>query len=77
MPALADASEGAAQRLQEPLAARITHAVKAGELPAHLDAEHEAQHCISATLAELPYRTVVRRVRPTPYRSRLGDPRLA
>jgi AcrR family transcriptional regulator len=41
-PALADASEGAAQRLQEPLAARIAHLVRAGELPAHLDAEHEA-----------------------------------
>jgi AcrR family transcriptional regulator len=41
-PALADAAEGAAQRLQEPLAARIAYAVKAGELPAHLDAEHEA-----------------------------------
>jgi AcrR family transcriptional regulator len=41
-PALADASEGAAQRLQEPLAARIAHLVKAGDLPAHLDAEHEA-----------------------------------
>ena len=42
VPALADASEGAAQRLQEPLAARIAHLVQAGELPAHLDAEHEA-----------------------------------
>jgi AcrR family transcriptional regulator len=42
VPALADAAEGAAQRLQEPLAARIAYAVKAGELPAHLDAEHEA-----------------------------------
>ena len=42
VPALADAAEGAAQRLQEPLAARIAHAVQAGELPAHLDAEHEA-----------------------------------
>jgi len=41
-PALAEAAEGAAQRLQEPLAARVAHAVKAGELPAHLDAEHEA-----------------------------------
>ena len=32
-PELADASEGAAQRLQEPLAARIAHLVAAGELP--------------------------------------------
>jgi len=31
VPALADAAEGAAQRLQEPLAARIAYAVKAGE----------------------------------------------
>ena len=42
MPALADAADGAAQRLQEPLSARIAHAIKAGELPAHLDAAHEA-----------------------------------
>lgn len=42
VPELAEAAEGAAQRLQEPLAARIAHAVKAGELPAHVDAEHEA-----------------------------------
>jgi AcrR family transcriptional regulator len=42
VPALGDASEGAAQRLQEPLAARIAYAVQAGELPAGLDAEHEA-----------------------------------
>jgi len=42
VPALADAAEGAAQRLQEPLAARIAHAVRDGELPAHLDAEQEA-----------------------------------
>jgi AcrR family transcriptional regulator len=42
VPELADAAEGAAQRLQEPLAARIAHAVQTGELPAHLDAEHEA-----------------------------------
>jgi hypothetical protein len=42
VPALGDAAEGAAQRLQEPLAARIAHLVKAGKLPAHLDAEHEA-----------------------------------
>ena len=42
VPELADAAEGAAQRLQEPLAARIAHAARAGELRAHLDAEHEA-----------------------------------
>src|ERR1700729_320810 len=42
VPALAEAAEGAAQRLQEPLAARIAHAAAAGELPADLDAEHEA-----------------------------------
>ncbi len=42
VPALGDASEGAAQRLQEPLAARIAYAAEAGELPAGLDAEHEA-----------------------------------
>jgi AcrR family transcriptional regulator len=42
VPALAEAAEGAAQRLQEPLAARIAHAVQAGELPANLDAEDEA-----------------------------------
>jgi AcrR family transcriptional regulator len=40
--ALADAAEGAAQRLQEPLAARIAHLVQAGELPARLDPEDEA-----------------------------------
>ncbi|HUA29751.1 MAG TPA: TetR/AcrR family transcriptional regulator [Streptosporangiaceae bacterium] len=42
VPALADAAEGAAQRLQEPLAARFAHAAAAGELPEHLDAGHEA-----------------------------------
>jgi AcrR family transcriptional regulator len=42
VPALAGAAEGAAQRLQEPLAARIEHAVQAGELPGRLDAEQEA-----------------------------------
>jgi AcrR family transcriptional regulator len=41
-PALADAAEGAAQRLQEPLAARIAYLAQAGELPARLDAEQEA-----------------------------------
>ena len=42
VPALADAAEGAAQRLQEPLAARVAHAAAAGELPERLDAEQEA-----------------------------------
>jgi AcrR family transcriptional regulator len=42
VPALADAAEGAAQRLQEPLAERIAYAVRAGELRAGLDAEQEA-----------------------------------
>ena len=42
VPDLADAAEGAAQRLQEPLAARIAHLVQAGELSAQLDPEHEA-----------------------------------
>jgi len=43
VPELADAAEDAARRLQEPLAARIAHAVATGELPAHLDAELEAE----------------------------------
>jgi AcrR family transcriptional regulator len=42
VPALAGAAEGAAQRLQEPLAERIAYAVRAGELRAGLDAEQEA-----------------------------------
>jgi AcrR family transcriptional regulator len=42
VPELAEAAEGAAQRLQEPLVVRIAHAARAGELPADLDAEHEA-----------------------------------
>jgi AcrR family transcriptional regulator len=41
-PELGDAAEGAAQRLQEPLAARVAHLVQAGDLPARLDSEHEA-----------------------------------
>ena len=41
-PELSDASEGAAQRLQEPLAARIAYLVRTGELPARLDAERAA-----------------------------------
>jgi AcrR family transcriptional regulator len=39
---LGDAAEGAAQRLQEPLAARVAHLVQAGDLPTRLDPEHEA-----------------------------------
>jgi AcrR family transcriptional regulator len=42
VPELAEAAEGAAERLQKPLAARIAHAARAGELRADLDAEHEA-----------------------------------
>jgi AcrR family transcriptional regulator len=42
-PALAEASEGAAQRLQEPLAARIAHLVKAGDLAPGLDPDQEAR----------------------------------
>jgi AcrR family transcriptional regulator len=42
VPELAEAAEGAAQRLQEPLAARIAYAARAGELPARLNAEDEA-----------------------------------
>ncbi len=41
-PELGDAAEGAAQRLQEPLAARVAHLVQAGDLPARLDPEQEA-----------------------------------
>ena len=42
VPDLAEAAEGAAERLQKPLAARVAHAARAGELRADLDAEHEA-----------------------------------
>jgi TetR/AcrR family transcriptional regulator, transcriptional repressor of bet genes len=42
VPALAEAAESAAQRLQEPLAARLDYAVKAGELRADIDAQDEA-----------------------------------
>jgi AcrR family transcriptional regulator len=41
-PELAGAAESAAQRLQEPLAARIGYAAQAGELPAGLDAAEAA-----------------------------------
>ena len=37
VPGLAAAADDAARRLQEPLTARIAHAIQAGELPAHLD----------------------------------------
>jgi AcrR family transcriptional regulator len=42
VPELAAAADDAAQRLQEPLTARIAHAIQARELPAHLNPEHEA-----------------------------------
>ena len=42
VPELAAAADDAAQRLLEPLTARIAHAIQAGELPAHLDPGHEA-----------------------------------
>lgn len=42
VPELQEQAEEAARRLQAPLAARVTAAVEGGELPAHLDAEHEA-----------------------------------
>jgi len=42
VPELGEAAEGAANRLQQPLAARIAHAAQAGELPARLDAEDAA-----------------------------------
>ena len=41
-PELGDAAEGAAQRLQEPLAARVAHLIQVGDLSARLDPEHEA-----------------------------------
>jgi AcrR family transcriptional regulator len=43
VPELAGAAEDAARRLEEPLAARIAYAAQAGELPADLDAEEEAE----------------------------------
>lgn len=42
VPALANAAEEAVRRLHEPLAKRIAHAIRTGELPGHLDAEKEA-----------------------------------
>lgn len=41
-PALADAADSVAQRLQTPFEARIAHAVQAGDLRADVDPEHEA-----------------------------------
>jgi hypothetical protein len=41
-PALADAADSVVQRLQTPLAARIAHAVQAGDLRADVDPEYEA-----------------------------------
>jgi AcrR family transcriptional regulator len=43
VPELAEAAEDAARRLHEPLAARISYAAQAGELPPGLDAEDEAE----------------------------------
>jgi AcrR family transcriptional regulator len=66
VPALADAAESAAQRLQEPLAARIAQAMGAGELSAHLDAEHEATRLrllldgLAVQLVTTPRRTSTR-----------------
>lgn len=42
VPALGEQAEEAARRLQAPLAARVATAVEAGELPSHLDPQHEA-----------------------------------
>ena len=42
VPELAAAADDAAQRLREPLTARIEHGMQTGELPAHLDPGHEA-----------------------------------
>lgn len=41
-PTLADAAEDAARRLHEPLATRVAHLVRAGELAGDLDADREA-----------------------------------
>src|SRR6516162_2227148 len=64
VPELAAAADGAAQRLQEPLAARIAHAIQTGELPAHLDPEYEAirlQLLIYGLMVELATTTTPRR----------------
>ena len=64
IPELAAAADEAAQRLQEPLTARIAHAIQAGELPAHLDPGHEAtrlQLLIYGLMVELATTTTPRR----------------
>src|SRR5262249_45708912 len=64
VPELAAAADDAARRLQEPLTARITHAIQAGELPAHLDPGHEAirlQLLIYGLMVELATTTTPRR----------------
>jgi hypothetical protein len=64
VPELAAAADDAAQRLQEPLTARIAHAIQAGELPAHLDPGHEAtrlQLLIYGLMVELATTTTPRR----------------
>src|SRR6516162_11895 len=64
VPELAAAADDAAQRLQEPLTARIAHAIKAGELPAHLDPGHEAirlQLLMFGLMVELATTTTDRR----------------
>jgi len=64
VPELAAAADDAAQRLQEPLTARIAHAIQAGELPAHLDPGHEAirlQLLIYGLMVELATTTTTRR----------------
>src|SRR6516225_7395879 len=63
VPDLAAAADDAAQRLQEPFTARIAHAIKAGELPAHLDPGHEAirlQLLIFGLMVELATTTTPR-----------------
>jgi AcrR family transcriptional regulator len=63
VPELAEAAEDAARRLQRPLAARVAHLVKAGELPQHVDPEHEAARLrvlldgLSIQLVTTPRRT--------------------
>ena len=64
VPELAAAADDAARRLQEPLTARIAHAIQAGELPAHLDPGHEAtrlQLLIYGLMVELATTTTPRR----------------
>jgi hypothetical protein len=64
VPELAAAADAAAQRLHEPLTARIAHAIQTGELPAHLDPGHEAtrlQLLIYGLMIELATTTTPRR----------------